>query len=165
MDQLSIIILLYVIGLLLLVLEVFIPSHGLLTVGALVCLGFAVAGTFARDTTAGIIGVAACAITIPTVFFLGIKYIRYLPMGHRLAPPNPAAGQTGPAFDPTDYQAYMGKVGRAVTALRPAGICEFAGRRVQCVAEAGIIDPGTHVVGVEMHLNNLVVRPVEPLET
>jgi membrane-bound ClpP family serine protease len=164
-DSIGVIITLYIAGLILLGLELFIPSHGLLTILALVCLGFAVVGTYARDMTTGLVATGICVVTIPTVLLLGIKYVHRLPMGKHLAPPNPMPAEARPAFDSSDYVIFVGKTGRAVTALRPVGVCEFGGRRVQCVAESGIIDPDTTVVGTEMRLHNLVVRPAPPTAT
>lgn len=162
MDNLGVITLLYVGGVILLVAEVFIPSHGLLTIGSLACFGVAIYQTFLRDTTAGIVLTLICLALIPSVFIAGIKYIRYLPMGDRLAPPNPSAAETGIAYDRSEYEACVGRTGRAVTPLHPIGVCEFDGRRVQCVAESGMIEAGAQVVGIDMRLNNLAVRPLSP---
>ena len=159
MDHVGIITLLYIAGVLLLAAELFIPSHGLLTIGALTCLGVAVYHTFARSTTAGVVGTVCCVLLVPTILLLGVKYVRYLPMGNRLAPPNPTAADVGPAFDRTACEALIGKTGRAVTPLHPVGICDFDGRRVQCVAESGMIDAETIVVGIGLQMHNLAVRP------
>lgn len=158
MDHTAVIALLYLAGVLLLVAEIFVPSGGLLTVGALICMGVAVFNTFARDTTAGIIGSVACVVTIPTVFILGLKYLHRLPFGDRLAPPNPSLTEKDRSFDAGEYSSFIGVSGVAVTHLRPIGVCEFNGRRVQCRAESGMIDAGTGVVGIGMKLNNLEVR-------
>ena len=165
LDHIGIIAILYVAGVLLLVAEVFVPSHGLLTLGALACLGVAVYHTFVRSTTAGIVGTIGCMIVVPTILMLGIKYVQYLPMGDKLAPPNPTAEETGCAYDRSDCEAAIGKIGRAVTPLRPVGICDFDGRRIQCTAESGMIDADTVVVGVDMHLHHLVVRSHESTTT
>lgn len=159
MDHVGVITLLYLAGAVLLVAEIFIPSHGLLTIAALSCMGVAVYLTFARSTTGGIIGTVCCLVAVPTVLLLGIKYVQHLPMGDRLAPPNPTAADVGPAFPPQETAVLVGKTGKAVTPLHPIGVCDFDGRRVQCVAESGMIEAGTHVIGVGMHLNNLTVRP------
>ena len=121
MDHLGIIILMYVAGMLLLVAEVFVPSHGLLTVAALVCMGIAVYQTFGRDTTAGVIGTACCLVAVPTVLMTGIKYVRYLPMGDRLAPPNPTDRDKGHAFDSSEIESLVGVKGKSITPLRPCG--------------------------------------------
>ncbi len=159
MDHLGIIILLYIAGVLLLVAELMLPSHGILTLGALACLGVAVYQTFQRDMTAGIVGTGVCLIMVPTILLVGIKYIRYLPMGDLMAPPNPTREDVGAAFDSSEIEALIGQTGRTVSQLRPVGICEFNNKRIQCVAESGMIDRNTAVIAVGLHLNNLMVRP------
>ncbi|MCB9867367.1 MAG: serine protease [Phycisphaerales bacterium] len=159
MDSTVIIALLYVAGVALLIAEVFVPSHGLLTIGSLVCLGFAVYQTFLHTTTGGAIGLIASVLLVPTVLLLGIKNVHRLPMGKYLAPPNPEARvgrESGRMGDPVDF---VGAVGRSLTPLRPVGIVEFNGQRVPCVAESGIIDAGQSVIGIEVHMSNLAVRP------
>ena len=159
MDNVGLILLLYVIGLLLIVAELFIPSHGLITLAALACLGAALYKTYTLNAFTGLIGLSACLVLVPTIMIVGLKYVRYLPMGHKIAPPNPVLTDRDRAFDAGTAERLIGRKGRAVTLLRPAGVCEFEGRRIQCVAQSGMIEPGAEVVGVAMQLNSLVVRP------
>jgi len=159
MDSTAIIVLLYIAGVLLLVAEIFVPSHGLITLGALTCLGVAVYYTFGRTTTGGAIALLSCLVLVPTVMIIGIKNIHRLPMGDKLAPPNPHQQHSLYDAEQNQCAALIGRIGRSVTALRPVGICDFNGERVSCVAEYGIIDAGRQVVGIGVHLNNLVVRP------
>jgi membrane-bound serine protease (ClpP class) len=81
-------------------------------------------------------------------------------MGKRLAPPNPDAASGRSAADVQALQGLIGRRGRAVTPLRPVGMCEFDGRRVSCVAEMGILDKDTTVEGCRISGRDLVVRPV-----
>lgn len=165
LDHTAIIAVFFVAGLMLLLAETVIPSSGMLTVGALVCLAIAVVNTYMRSTTAGLIATVVCVVTIPTLFILGIKYVRYLPFGKHLAPPNPVLTDKDRAYDRSGAQACLGQDGRAVTPLRPVGLCEFSGRRIQCVAESGMIETGAEVTGVDLRLNQLVVRPVHRQST
>ena len=160
MDQIGIIALLYFAGFTLLIAELFVPSHGLLTLTAMACMAVATYHTFEHSTTVGIIGTVACLVLVPTVLFLGLKYVRYLPMGDSLAPPNPTFSSAGSVLDSSNIEAFIGQTGRAVTPLHPVGICEFNGHRIPCVAESGMIDVETKVMGAEMRLQNLAVRPL-----
>jgi membrane-bound ClpP family serine protease len=158
MDSVAIIALLYAAGLILVVAEVFVPSHGLLTIGSLVCFGIAIQQTFERTTTGGAIGLVSCLLVVPTVLLLGIKNVHRLPMGDKLAPPHPELSARSAAVEHDDCAALIGRTGKCITPLRPVGIGEFDGRRVSCVAEAGMIDAGEAIVGVDVHLSNLAVR-------
>jgi membrane-bound serine protease (ClpP class) len=165
MDSTIVIVLLYFVGLSLLIAEVFVPSHGLLTVSAIVCLGVAVWQTFERTTTGGAVGLTACLILIPTVLLLGIKNVHRLPMANFLAPPNPEIHEAEQAARVAGLHALVGKAGRAVTPLHPVGFCDFDGKRVPCVAEAGIIDINQRVVGIEVRMSNLAVRAQSDIKT
>jgi len=159
MESTGFIVVLYFAGLLLLVAELVLPSHGLLTLASLTCFGFAIYRTFEINTTVGTVGLIGALLLVPTVLLAGIKYVDKLPLGNRLAPPNPDSTRASGMVDHDDYALLVGRMGKAITPLRPVGFCEFDGQRVSCVAEAGIIDAGIEVVGVEVRLSNLSVRP------
>ena len=150
--------LLFGVGVIMLVAEVFIPSHGILTV---VGLGFLIAGivkTFGyggRD--AGIITVFACMIFVPAFAVVAVKYWHRTPFGRRIAPPNPTLTSADTSVPIDEINSLIGKTGRAISPLRPVGICEFNGRRVSCVAQFGLIDAGAIVEGVGMSGTNLAV--------
>jgi membrane-bound serine protease (ClpP class) len=158
MDSVGIIVLLYLAGIVLISAELVLPSHGLLTIASLLCFGLAVFETFGHNRTLGAIAAIGCVVFVPTMLFLGIKFVTYLPMGNQFAPPNPTREEAGTAFDQSACEQFVGAKGRAVTPLRPVGVCEFNGRRVQCVSESGMIDVGQPVSGVGLQMNTLEVR-------
>jgi membrane-bound serine protease (ClpP class) len=49
--------------------------------------------------------------------------------------------------------------GVAVTALRPVGTIKIEGRRVDAMAESGVIESGTNIVVVDVYDNQIKVRP------
>lgn len=165
MDSIGAILFLYFVGFVLIAAELFLPSHGMLTIGALVCFGLAVFHTFGHNQTAGMLAAIGCVVFVPTVLLLGIKYVAHLPMGNQLAPPNPTRDEVGAAFDQSECQQFVGVAGQTVTPLRPVGVCEFNGRRIQCVAESGMIDAGTKVRGVGLQMNALEVRSEDSLSS
>jgi membrane-bound serine protease (ClpP class) len=57
--------------------------------------------------------------------------------------------------------ALVGKVGRTITALRPAGVADVDGRRVDVVAEGVFVDAGREVRIVSVEGARVVVEPVE----
>ena len=158
MSDVLILVLLYGAGVLVLVSEVFIPSHGVLTV---VGLGLLIAGivrTFSyagRD--AGIIAVFACLVFVPAFAFLAIKYWHRTPIGKRISPPNPTLTAADTSVPVEEINSMIGKTGRSISPLRPVGICEFDGRRVSCVAQFGMVEAGVPVEGVGMSGTNLAV--------
>ena len=159
MSDLEILLILYAIGVLVLIAEVFIPSHGVLCVIGTSCIIAAVVKTFAyggRD--AGMISVLACLTVLPTMGYFAVKYWPHTPIGRRIAPPNPVLTLADTSVPIEELRAMIGQSGVAVSSLRPVGICEFNGQRVSCVAEVGIVESGTEVVGTGITSGNLAVR-------
>jgi membrane-bound ClpP family serine protease len=157
-DGPGILIVLYSLGVLLLIAELFIPSGGLLTVASIFVLTIAVVLTFRYGTGAGVTAAVTCGVLVPTTLLLAIKNIHRLPMGKYMAPPNPPsrdrlAGEADP-----ELEAWVGKCGHALTPLRPIGSCEIDGQRVYCVAESGMIDKGALVQVCGLNGKDLIVR-------
>jgi membrane-bound serine protease (ClpP class) len=148
---------------LVLVAELFIPSHGVLTV---VGIGFLIAGivvTFQNHgERAGIASIVACLIVLPIFAYAAIKIWPKTWIGKRIAPPNPVHRITDTSVPIEEMSRCVGQTGRSLSPLRPVGICDFNGRRISCVAEYGAIEPGMTVEGVRVSGGTLAVRVVQP---
>ena len=159
MSEVAILILLFAVGVLMLVAEVFVPSHGVLTVAG---LGFVIAGVVRTfdyaGREAGIVAIIACLILLPTFSYVAIKYWHRTPIGRRIAPPNPIALATDSSVPIEQLSRLVGQVGEAKTQLRPVGICEFGGKRISCIAEYGLIEAGVPVEAVRIKGSNLAVQ-------
>jgi membrane-bound serine protease (ClpP class) len=158
MSDVAILVLLYGLGVLILVAEVFIPSHGILTVVGLGLLIAGVVQTFSyagRD--AGIIAIFACLVFVPAFAILAIKYWHRTPIGKRIAPPNPTLTAADTSVPIEEINSLIGRTGRTVSPLRPVGICDFNGRRVSCVAQFGMVEAGVAIEGVGLSGTNLAV--------
>lgn len=159
MTEAIVIALLFGAGLLVLTAEIFIPSHGLLTVVGVGFLIAAIVRTFmTAGQTAGIIAILASMVVLPTIMLLAIKFWPKTPIGRRIAPPNPIVRPTDTSIPIAELSSLLGHSGRCVSPLRPVGICEFDGHRVSCVSEMGMIDAGREVRAVGLSGANLVVE-------
>jgi len=58
----------------------------------------------------------------------------------------------------------LSKVGIVRTPLRPVGICDFDGRRLECVSERGFVDVNQKVKVIRVEGATLTVRPVDEKE-
>jgi membrane-bound serine protease (ClpP class) len=79
------------------------------------------------------------------------------PLGKRMIVEGPTFAHDTAATDPRSRDL-LGKSGRAVSTLRPAGIADIEGRRVDCVADGELLDAGTEVTVVRVDGNRVVVR-------
>ena len=76
-----------------------------------------------------------------------------------LAPPKDTQGDGVPDAD--ELSSFMGRVGRVQAVLRPVGLCDFSGRRVECVAEGGYVECGKSVEVIAVEGTQLTVRETE----
>jgi membrane-bound ClpP family serine protease len=147
-------------GLALLIVEVFIPSGGMIGFLAVGLLGVGVWNAFAFSTTAGLLAVLALLLLLPVVFAVAVYLMPRTPLGRWmfLRPPEPDEVEPErPAGSRLDH--LVGQFGRTITPLRPSGVVDFDGRRLDGLAEEGLIPPGTLVRAIHVRGGSLVVRP------
>ena len=145
----------------LIIAEVFVPSGGLISICALACLIGGVAIFFQHSTTAGLIGVGVAIIMIPSVLIIAYKVFPKTRFGKSvtLTPPERQEGDAVP--DTPELKDMLGAVGVVITPLRPVGMCDFSGQRIECVAESGYVDKGQKVKVVRVQSTQLTVRVIE----
>ena len=145
----------------LMVAEVFVPSGGLISVFALACLIGGIAIFFQQSTTAGWIGVVVATIMIPSVLVFAYRVFPKTRFGKSvtLTPPEREQGDAIP--DTPELEELLGAVGVVLTPLRPVGMCDFSGRRVESVAESGYVDKGKKVKVINVESTQLTVRIIE----
>lgn len=157
MGDIGFITLLYGIALVLLLAEIFIPSHGVLTVAGLGFLIAAVVKTFQLSTTAGVTATLACAVLLPTAAVIAVKIWPHTPIGRMISPDNPVVSSRDVGVDVDVMKSMIGRTGRSLSPLRPSGMCDFDGHRFPCVAEMGMIGRGVEVYVVGIKGSNLTV--------
>lgn len=156
MPDTAVLMIVFTVGIGFLVAEIFLPSHGVLTAAGIGFLIYAIVRTFNDvGTEAGIVAIIGSLILVPALAVISIKYFHRTPIGKLISPPNPV--QTESDVDVQALRRFVGQRGKAVSALRPVGICEFDGKRVSCISEFGVVDPGTEVEGVRVVGGNVAV--------
>jgi len=145
----------------LIIAEVFVPSGGLISICALACLIGGIAIFFHHSATAGWIGIVVAAVMIPSVVVTAYKVFPRTRFGKSvtLTPPQREQGDAVP--DTGELKELLGAVGEVLTPLRPVGMCDFSGQRVECVAESGYVDKGKKVKVIEVESTQLTVRVIE----
>ena len=145
----------------LIVAEVFIPSGGLISIFSLACLAGGVAIFFNHSIMAGWIGVGVAAVMVPSVLVMAYKMFPKTRFGKAvtLEPPERQLGDAIP--DTAQLKELLGAVGVVLTPLRPVGMCDFSGRRIECVAESGYIEKDKKVEVIRVEETQLTVRIVE----
>ncbi len=145
----------------LIIAEVFVPSGGLISIFALACLIGGAVIFFQHSATAGWIGVGIAAVMIPAVLIFAYRMFPKTRFGKSvtLTPPKRQQGDAIP--DTSELKEMLGEVGVVLTPLRPVGMCDFAGQRIECVAEGGYIDKDKKVKVIDVESTQLTVREIE----
>jgi len=128
------------------VVEVFVPSGGVIGIVSALCLVGGIVCMFGVDTTAGLVTSILAVVAIPPAIFAAMKVFPNTPVGQWLT-----LGNDDASPDPNDAppgftrQINAGDQGDALTDLRPVGACRINGQRVECIAVGPAIEPGQKV--------------------
>jgi membrane-bound ClpP family serine protease len=149
---------LYVACAALIVAEVFIPSGGLLSICALACVVGGVAIFFRISSTAGWLGIVVAVVMVPLLLVGAYKLLPKTRFGQHVLLAGPVRERGDAISDTPELIKLLGEVGEVLTPLRPVGTCDFSGRRVECVSEAGYVQKGATVRVIRVEGTQLTVR-------
>ena len=152
---------LYVVCAGLIIAEVFIPSAGVLAVCAMACLVGGAWIFFQHSMAAGWVGLGIGLIMVPSLLALAYKILPKTRFGKQmmLAPPVRARGDA--ISDTPELARLLGRMGRVVTPMRPVGMCDFDGHRIECVAESGYVEKDKIVTVIRVEGTQATVRVVD----
>jgi membrane-bound serine protease (ClpP class) len=87
-----------------------------------------------------------------------LRFLPRLPFGRRLILQTGLLAGAGGGSAPESDRNWLGKSGTALSPLRPAGIAEIEGKRVDVVSDGELIEPAVPVVVTRVDGNRIVVR-------
>lgn len=163
MDNLTLGFILIGIALVLTVAEFLLPTGGVLLVlaGCADLVGLVMVFYYG-DRYMGFAAVAAEAIVLPLLAALFVYVWPRTPMGRRMIVRTEHDDATLAALPANlELEPLRGRMGRVVTVMRPAGVVEFDGRRVDCLSEGIMIEPDTWVRCIDVKAGRVIVRPVD----
>ena len=154
-------IILLLVGVALIIMELFLPSAGILGALATGAIIGSLVLAFKEGEGIGLVFLGLTVIIVPVLLVMGLKIFPKTPIGRRIILPpvnEPASvrGQAGVSMD--DYRTLVGKNGQTVTPLRPSGIAEIEGERYSVVSEGELIEDNTKILVVEIQGNSIVVE-------
>lgn len=158
-------VLLMVLGLALVILEIFIPSGGILGFLAVcsVCASV-VTAFYYRDAATGFVFVVIAVIGFPSAMAVAFRWWPSTAMGRRVLLDVPDEEDLLPEEDPRQLlHDLLGKVGVAKTDMFPGGAIEVEGTTFEAVSEGMPIDKGQAVEVVDVQNNRLVIRASDAL--
>lgn len=154
-------IILFLLGITALVLEIFIvPGFGLAGISGIILIAWGVlllAVDFTQATTALALALAATLV----VFLLGLRLFKKFNLWRKLTLMTKQYKEAGYVASHPDLILHAGKIGTALTPLRPSGTAEIFGQRLDVVTEGDYIPAGTPVEVVRVEGSRVVVRAME----
>jgi membrane-bound ClpP family serine protease len=161
-------IVLLVVGLSILVLEVFLPSGGFLAVTTTVVLVFSAICAFnAWYTKAPAFWWTYCGllvVLIPTTIGSTFYILPKTKVGRQVLLEAPELSHVEPfAVETARLEKLVGRRGVALTLLNPGGLVLLEGERLHAFSEGILIEPQSAVEILEIRGTRALVRPVEGL--
>lgn len=152
---------LYLLGMAVLVAEVFVPSGGVLgfvSVAAFVSSIAMAYGEFGAGAGTVLLGITA--LLVPAMLGVAFRWFPETPLGRRVLPPPPEPEDVVPDVDRRrQARGLVGQAGCTETDLLPWGRVTVGGRSFDGMSESGPIDRGTAIDVVGVEGVGLVVRP------
>ena len=163
MDQGDLILayILIALGFLLLVAELFFTS-GTLLVLALTSIAAGVGLAFYHGSTTGLFTLLGVMIALPVFGGFLARYWPKTRFGRRMvlaAPDEDATIASMPVN--LELERLRGRFGRALSDLRPSGVCDFDGWRVDTITEGMMVEAGQWVRCVDVRAGKVIVRQVD----
>lgn len=151
-------VLLQVLGLVVIVVEIFVPSLGILAVTSAGILFYSLYLVFTTISfTAGMMFLGVDIFLIPVILILGFKALGASPLSlHKKL-----SRQEGVSSQAPDLISWKGKCGKAITDLRPSGTVMIEGKRLDAVTDGEYVDAGTPIVVTLVSGNRIVVDKIE----
>ncbi len=148
------------VGLILLLAEAFLPSGGLI---GLLAIGFLGVSLYLAFTTTqyGAVFLVVTGLLLPLTLMLAVYLWPKMPMSRFFFLPPPQPEDVLPDNHSQMLDHLVGQFGRTLTPLRPSGLVDFEGRRLEGVSEEGLIPAGTLVRAIQVRAGRLIVREAD----
>jgi membrane-bound serine protease (ClpP class) len=152
-------------GVILLAIELFVtPGFGVTGILGLIALlgglGLSLVGAGATgEVIIAAIGQVAVSLLLAIAVSLALlRFLPRLPFGRRLVLETELTAREGFASAPETDRVWLGKRGIAASTLRPAGIADIEGERVDVVSDGEFIEAREPITVVRVEGNRIVVR-------
>jgi membrane-bound ClpP family serine protease len=150
------------VALLLLVIDIFVPTMGVLSVVAGICTLAGLGALWSHDITWGISGTLAVMVLGPIIFFAGLKMYPHTPIGRRMiGAPSEEEQEAARRADEDERRqraALLGAQGVVVTPLHPTGTVQVNDQRFEAICDTAILPAGARVKVVAVEGPRLRVR-------
>lgn len=144
------------------VLELFVPSAGLLGVVAAVLFISGIVTGFFYSLQMGAIMLLVVVLFLPILFVMLVKVWPSTPIGKRILIGRMKEEDLLPNSDDYQLDRLIGQRGVAKTKMLPSGMIKIGERSYDAVADGFAIDPGQAIKVVSVKMNRILVQPYDP---
>ena len=156
----TLIILLFALGILLLVVEVIVPGGILGVIGGLLMLGGSVLAFVQYGTGGGTLAVTLALALALLALFIEIRVLPKTRLGKRAFLTSQVTGVSA-AFG-EEARALIGESAEALTMLSPSGYVRVDGRRYEAFCQSGQVPVGAALEVIGADNFRLIVSPTQP---
>lgn len=156
-------ILLLIAGIVIVGIEMFVPSGGVLSALAAMCFIGSIVVAFMDSVQTGIIMLGATTFVVPVMIAAAIHWWPHTPIGRRILIPRPDHPDDV-LPDNEEYRALkllVGRHGRSTSKMLPGGTIMIDRRTYEAITLGMPIDENVPIEVVEIRMNRPVVRPCE----
>jgi membrane-bound serine protease (ClpP class) len=154
-DRLLLPIILQLVGVVVIIAEIILPSGGILSIVALSVFGYSLYIAFSEiSKTVGFAFVAADLVLIPVLVIVGLKLLARSPVTLRKT----LSRKEGVSSQSSELGSYIDMQGTAVTDLRPAGKAVINGKRVDVVTRGEYLEKDSAIIVIAVTGNQIIVR-------
>ena len=154
-------VLLLIAGMGLVVLDIFLPSGGIVALLAAAAVVGAVILAFVQSPATGFAVLAAAVLGLPVVVATALYWLPDTPVGRRIMLQPPESDDVIPNIGQREaLQNMVGRLGWAKSQMLPSGIVTIDNRSFDAVSEGMPIDEGQRVRVVEVRSGRLIVEGV-----
>lgn len=146
---------LQLIGILVIIAEIILPSGGMLSILATGLFGYSLYLVFTQlSMSVGMAFIIADLILIPVLVYFGLKFLAKSPVTLRTK----LSKEDGVTVQSLDQNDYLGSVGLAITDLRPSGVANIQDERLDVVTQGEYIEKQSEIIVIEVSGNQIVVK-------
>ncbi|MCJ7813987.1 MAG: ATP-dependent Clp protease proteolytic subunit [Candidatus Atribacteria bacterium] len=154
-------IVLFIIGLLLILVEIFIiPGFGLVGIGGIAAILASIFLTFGNIIQATYSILIALSVSVIGIFLL-IKYIPSTRTWRKFVLSTEQKKELGYTVGTRDLKRLIGKEGVAITPLRPSGIAEVNGKKIDVITQGEYIISNSKIKIISVEGNKIVVEAID----
>ncbi len=150
---------LFILGLVLLGAEMFIPGFGIFGIGGIISIFVSFFLVLGGNQNA-FFWLAMSLVVSIVLFFLVIKKLTPGLFGSRFILKNTESRQEGFSSNP-DYEEYIDKIGMTTTQLKPGGTADFDGMKLDVLTYGEFVQPNKKVQVVKVEGNKLFVKTID----